>query len=275
MPVDRTPTLRTMDRDHATAELERLLAAASEDPAERPAFTLALLAAQVYVLGCLDPPPVRGKAQVGSSAQILTWEDDQGSITPFFTSQAALDGTLAALPGTDPHFLQMNTRDFFRLVAGQRLVLNPHDPYGKVYLPHEVQALLVGSEPGVTTEVLQAERQVLVGAAAHVPDALPAVLARHFTQRRGVCSAHLGWIAHPDGHQGYLLVVQAADREAATAGFGTLQIGDLTGGETIDVIVVPPDTTEHPLQAVPPFYTRRPQPDLPSAKRRKLWRRGS
>jgi hypothetical protein len=82
------------------------------------------------------------------------------------------------------------------------------------------------------------------------------VLSRFLAQKPEVHAAHLGWIAHPDGHQGYLMVVVADDREAAMAGFGSVQIGDVTGGPSLDVIVVPPEDVNHLLSNVPAFYKR-------------------
>jgi hypothetical protein len=260
-----------VDPNGASKEIERLLASAAQDPAQRPAFAKAILDAEVYVLGSLDQPTVEGVAQEGTSMRLLTWSDGDGPITPFFTSEAALQRALAARPGSDPHFLRLRGRDLFGMVKGRRLVLNPQGPSGKVYLPDEVEALVAGREPGLTTEVLQAERTVLVGAAAHIPPDLPLVLARFVTQRPVVEAAHLGWIAHPDGHQGYLMVVVAADREAAIAGFGSVQVTELTGGHTLDVIVVPPGSKDHMLASVPAFYTRQFQPDVPPPKRRRLF----
>jgi hypothetical protein len=188
--------------------------------------------------------------------RLVTWSDGDGPITPFFTSEAALQKALAARPGSDPQFLRLRCRDLFGIVKGQRLVLNPDGPSGKVYLPGEVEALLAGEEPGLTREVLQAERRVLVGAAAHVPPDLPLVLARFLAQRPVVEAAHLGWIAHPDGHQGYVMVLVAADREAAMAGFGSIQVSELTDGHTLEVFVVPPGSKDHMFASVPVFYSR-------------------
>ena len=49
-----------MTEPSSSNELERLLVAAANDPAERPAFARALLTNDVYVLGRSDPPPVNG-----------------------------------------------------------------------------------------------------------------------------------------------------------------------------------------------------------------------
>lgn len=254
-------------------DLERMLAAAAADPAERPAFAQSLLASDVFVLGSLDRPLVDGVAQQGSSMNILSLTDAEGPVTPFFTSEHAVSLTVATRPGTDPRFLRLQCKALFEMTRGARLVLNPDSPYGKVYLPSEIQALISGQEPGLDREVLQAERQIFVGEPAYTPAALPEVLARFLVQRPTVESAHLGWIAHPDGHTGFLLVVVAADRDAAMEGFGSVQIGEVTEGETLDVIVVAPGTDDHVLSMIPPFYKRPVQERAPRQGKRGLFRR--
>lgn len=199
---------------------------------------------------------------------LLTWSDEDGPITPFFTSEAALQQTLDARAGMDPRFVRLNTRDLFQMVSGQRLVLNPDGPGGKVYLAGEIESLLAGGEPGPRADVLPAGSEVFVGEPAHLPPELPAVLARFFAQRPDVDAAHLGWIVRPDGQQGYLLVVVAEDPEAAMDGFETTQIGAILGDETLDVMFSPPGAKDHLLTSVAPFYTRPPSP-----KRRGLFRR--
>jgi hypothetical protein len=237
-------------------DLERLLAAAAQDPVRRPEFIARLFQSDVYVLGYLDRPTVGNKAVEGTTMSLVTWGDAAGPITPFFTSEQMVQATVAARPGTDSRFVRMGARDLFQMVSGQRLVLNPDGPNSKIFMQDEVKALAAGREPGVVTEVLQAQRQVLVGAAAHVPPELINVLSRFLAKRTAVYAAHLGWIAHPDGQQGYLMVVVADDREAAMAGFGSVQIGEITGGPTLDVVVVPPKEVDHMLSSVPAFYKR-------------------
>jgi len=251
----------SVEANGAESALERLLAAAAQDPVQRPAFSAALLDSQVYVLGYLDGDEGNGAgaavAQAGTSVRLLALSDQEGSITPFFTSERMLEQTLAAMPGTDHRFLRLGCRNLFEMTGGSRLVLNPHSDYGKVFLPDEVGDLVAGGQPGVETEVLEAEREIMVGAPAHaVPPGLPAVLARFFAQRPVVQSAYLGWIAHPDGQTGYLMIVVAPDHDQAMDGFGTLQISELTEGHTLDVIVVAPNAPNYLADAVAPFYVR-------------------
>ena len=258
MAVPGEAYAHNMSVEATAEELERLLEAAAQDPAERPAFAQALLGSQVFVPGWLDESASAGVARAGTHMRLYTWVDGDGPFTPFFTSQAALESALSVRPGTNGRFLKLRTRDLFEFTSGQRLILNPGGRYGKVYLPREVELMLAGKELGGTVHVQTEKRTVLVGAAAHLPQKLPEVLARFFVQRQAVEAAHLGWIVHPDGHKGYLLVVVADDREAAMAGFGYLQIARATNGETMDVMVVPENTRDHLLASVAPFYVRQP-----------------
>src|SRR3954447_8198396 len=232
-----------------------MLEAAAGDAAARPAFTAALLDSEIYVLGTFDGTIVEGVAQAGGSMRPLTVTDDDGELTPFFSSEAALQRFVASSPDTDPQHVQLSCRSLFSMARASRLVLNPSSPYGKAFVPEEIEALLTGQEPGLTTEVVDADRNVLVGAPAHLPPELPAVLSRFFAQRPVVEAAHLGWIAHPDGHSGYLLVVVASDAEQAMAGFGSVAIGDVTGGATLESMVVPPGSDSPFLATAPRFYT--------------------
>ncbi len=249
-----------------------MLEAAAGDPAERPAFARLLLESDVVVLGTVDPPPVDGVTQPGARMNILSIADADGPVMPFFTSQATAGLTVAARPGTDPQIIEFPCRALFEMTRGARLVLNPDAPYGKVFVPAEIESLLGGDEPGLDRHVLDTDRQVVVGEPAHTPPALPEVLARYLVQRPTVEAAHLGWIVHPDGHAGFLLVVVAADRDAAMDGFGAIQIGDVTEGQTLDVVLAPPGTDDHLLSMVAPFYRRPPQADTPPPKRRRFGR---
>lgn len=223
---------------------------------QRPAFARALLESQVFVLGHTLGDVRDGVAQAGASVRLVTLDDAEGPVTPFFTSEGALQDTLSRRPGTDPQYLRFACRALFEMTAGSRLVLNPDSAHGKLFISTEIAALLAGEQVGVQTETLAADRQVMVGAPAHVPPALPTVLARFFASRPVVEAAHLGWIAHPDGHHGFLLVVTATNRDQAMADFGTRQIGELTDGAMLDAMVVPTPAQNPLANVVAPIYTR-------------------
>ena len=232
-------------------EVERLLADAATDPVRRPAFNDALLRSDVVVPGFVEGD-VDGVAGPGTTMQLATTADADGPLTPFFTSVAALERWLHGGGSQDRRFVVLPCRGFLEMTMGARVALNLGSEFGKLFLPGEVEALLAGREPGVETHVVQAEQQVRVGAAANVPLPLTDVLTRFFAERP-VEAVHLGWIQHPDGHAGYLLLVVAPDRDAAMAGFGALDIGNVTGGHTIDVMVHP-DTSDPLLASVPRIH---------------------
>jgi hypothetical protein len=247
-------------------ELEQLLAAAAQDPVQRPAFERAIIDSDIYVLGWIDGDSIDDfdggividdvtQTETPANLQVLNFED--GPITPFFTSQRMLEATLAECPWMDPRFLRLACGALFEMTQGSRLILNPHGPYAKIYTPAETAALVAGDEAGLTAQVVGAGQQIFVGAAAHIPPELPAVLSRFFAQRSVVEAAYLGWVAHPDGHTGYLLVLITSDGNEAMSGFGALQIGELTGGPAVDIAVVPPGGHHHLDGVVPPFYVRR------------------
>lgn len=262
-----------MEPPEPERNLEQLLIAAADDPEKRPVFSRTLLDSDVYVLGVIDGDAMDGVAQADTSMQIATIADDDGEVTPFFTSEQTLQEYLDARPGTDPRFVRLNCRALFEMTQGSRLVLNPFSDYGKMFLPGEIAALLSGREPGLNKEVMEADREIQVGAPAHVPPELPAGLSR-FLAQRPVEEAYLGWIAHPDGHTGYLMVVVAADSEQAMNGFGSAGINELIGGETLDVLVVAPGEQNILLGVVPPFYSLQLRTNVGKEPKRRWRRRG-
>lgn len=249
-----------MAQDPGPNELERLLAAAADDPAARPAFARAILDADVYVLGSVETDD--GTVVPGNRVKVQRFTDSDGWTTPFFSSQEAVQRFRAARPDADPNQIRLQGRDVFLMAKDDRLTLNPGSPYGKTYLPAEIQAMLAGREPGRTTVQMSQPQTVRTGAAAHIPPHLLEVLTRYLAQRPVVEAARFGWIAYPDQQEGYLLVLTTADREAALDGFGALQINQLTGGTVLDVLCENPGEEPRLLGGVPAFYVRRPQSDV-------------
>jgi SseB protein N-terminal domain/SseB protein C-terminal domain len=259
-----------MTADASEHELEAMLEAAKTDGAARPAFIQALLAAKVFVLGTIGGPiepqtPPEGNVHLGHI------DDPGGPLIPFFTSEAMLRKTMDTRPGVDPGYLHLPCRMLWESSTGVRYILNPNGPTAKIFEPAEVAALLAGDEPGRDRQVVTENHEVRVGAAAHIPEQLPIVLARFLATRPVVAAARLGWIKHPDGARGYLLTVAAPDREAALEGFGSLGIGDFTDGNTIDVMVEPDTEPPRLLPMIEPFYRRE---DEAKPRRKRFFGRG-
>ena len=93
---------RRMGSQKQGIELETLLASAATDPSQRPGFAQALLASDVFVLGNTDVPASGGVIPSGAKISLVTWHHEDGLVAPFFTSEAMLLRSLAAIPGTDP-----------------------------------------------------------------------------------------------------------------------------------------------------------------------------
>ncbi|HEX2851224.1 MAG TPA: SseB family protein, partial [Acidimicrobiales bacterium] len=115
----------------AESEVERLLQAAANDPVQRPAFNEALLRSDVYVLGVVEGDIVGGVAREGASVRLATTADDEGPLTPFFTSEDALQRYLRSRTGSDNRFIRLACRAFLEMTKGSRLALNLGSDYGK------------------------------------------------------------------------------------------------------------------------------------------------
>ena len=156
----------------------------------------ALLASEVYVLGRLDSLPVDGVAQPGTNAKLVNFRTRIAGSCPSSRPRQPCR-PVAARAGSSPNYLRLPRRELFELTRGARLVLDPDSPYGKNYLPSEVEALLAGREPGLDVKAVTEPMQVQTGAAANLPPELPVTVARFFAQRPTVDSARIGWIATP------------------------------------------------------------------------------
>ena len=104
------------------------------------------------------------------------------------------------------------------------------------------------------------ERRVIIGEPENIEPGLEATLARFFVQRPAAESVRLGWLVHPDSSAGYVLIVVSADADGAVDGLGAVETPGVTGGESLDVIVMPPGSTDQVLTDIPPFYVRPPRP---------------
>ena len=96
-------------------------------------------------------------------------------------------------------YVALGARDLFELVRGSQVVLDPASPYGKVFLPAEIEGLLDGStwraEEGYVAE---RDTEVLLGQPARYPDELVAALRRLFEKRGDVEAAYLVHFYNPE-----------------------------------------------------------------------------
>jgi hypothetical protein len=226
------------------------------DEGGRLAFLRDLLRTRVYVLGSVEGEMEGGRARSGSRLRVFELEDGAGRLVPAFTSEDMVQATLAAHPDAEPHYLVIPFKGLVEVTRAPRYVLDPQGPHPLVLSGADVQAALAGGPRSRRTEVVEDERRVRIGQARYLPPGLLRALCRLFSACPVVEAAHLGWISDHDGQEGFLMVVVAADGDKALAGLEALDLPALTGGPTLDVVVVPPDQPDHLLSRFPPFYRR-------------------
>jgi hypothetical protein len=116
----------------SAVKLSRLLARATVDHREEPAFFQALLKANVYAHVPKDDP-------VGRRLRFIQFNHPETGvlILPFFTDEAKA----RAAAGTSARVVALPGRMFLEATVGATLMLNPNDEHGTLY-PEEVKTLL-------------------------------------------------------------------------------------------------------------------------------------
>jgi len=119
-------------------DLEKLLVAGADDPAQRPAFLQAVLRGTLCALTDRKVPEDLSHAAPGTGFRILGVQAPDGQpATPVFT---APERVTAIFPDKFPLCLQGSI--LLSKVRGQRVVLNPGQPYGVTWSPDELDHLL-------------------------------------------------------------------------------------------------------------------------------------
>jgi hypothetical protein len=181
-----------------TNELEQALVQAAQDPAARPRFYELLLESQLFVL----VPPNTGPhgermLQKSENVPIMSWKKGEQDMIPMFTSLSLLQQTIGKT-GSAVDYLALKGKDLFGLLAAGPLsaVLNPNCPVGKEFFVEEMRDIASGKyfEP-TNREVVQKERQVLLGQPAEYPHELVETLKRHLSSQPQVDAAYLAQIA--------------------------------------------------------------------------------
>jgi len=221
-------------------KLKHALACAADDPASRPDFFRILLNSEIYVIGHSDVP-IEGHAvlSVGSKLAIMAWERKDGtSITPFFTSLETLRASLEE----DAKFLVMSARNFFEIVKGRRLVLNPSSGYSKEFSPSEVEALLSTGVNHVPTErIIQEATQVSLGQPANYPAKMVAALKAFLPRHPNIHAVHLCLMEEPGANTKPSLVVGfkgSGDIKLTMKEAGTMAIGTAPPGTPVDFVEI-------------------------------------
>lgn len=242
-------------------ELERKLASAADDPASRPEFYKALLAAEIFVIGFTDAPgDGRSTIPAGEKISISNWQKDDGTpIIPFFTSLEALQRALKE----KARFIAMPAKSLFEITQGSFLVLNPASPYGKEFFPEEIKALLeTGMNHAPKTRVVQKETKVLLGQPANYPSGMVSALSALLSKHPAVKAAYL-CLMHEEGsgEKPTLVVGFDGDGDLAEAmrESGSVAVDTAPKGELVDFVVLKKNErgiSDYMFKSVKPFYER-------------------
>jgi len=260
-----------MDRDDDADEavLDALLKRAATEPADRPEFIARLLDSHVYVLGRMQGSSGPGEriAGEGEKMDIRSWSRDDGEpVLPFFTSLEVLRDAV----DWEESYVRLPARTFFQMTLGANLVLNPNSPYGKEFLPQEVENLLHGGigQPA-DQRVVQKDTQVLLGQPANYPHQMVASLGGLFVKHRNVRRGYLAMMHDPeqDEHPHLIIGIEVdgeADQILREA--GAVAADSAPEGEPVDLVRVDPEDhglSEYFIKQTQPFYERPAVPPSP------------
>jgi hypothetical protein len=174
----------------SAATLNRLLARATEDNRQEPAFFRALLDAKVYAHVPNTDPASRRLRFI----QFNHPETGQ-LILPFFTDEPKA----RAAVGTSARVVSLRGRVFLEATLGATLMLNPNDEHGTLY-PEEIETLLRTGRMARFEKVTVTEgSEPLVGPPTPAPAWLMDVLTTALTGLSFVEVAYMASMHAPDG----------------------------------------------------------------------------
>ncbi len=240
--------------------LEQALRLAAQAPAERPAFIRTLLESEVLVIGHGEQH-LDGQVAAGDKLRLQHWQKPDGTaVLPFFTS---LD-VLAQSIEREEQYLSFNARALFEMTRGATLVLNPRSPYGKEFVPHEVEQILAhGSSHSAQRHVVQEPTQVLLGQPKDYPDALVAALQALLAKHANVQQAFLALMHDASRTPAQSLLVGlevSGDAQSVLQDAGSVASDTAPQGMAVDLVLVGPEEnsglSQHFYSEVEPFYRK-------------------
>ena len=156
-----------------------LLEKAAKDPQTRPEFLAYLAQATVYCLA-IDTEQSTQALNLTERIQFQKWENSTGQAAiPFFLSLQELEHSVQA-----PHsYVCLSAQQLFKMTKGETLVLHPMSPYGRAFLPHEIEFLM--SMPKAQ------EPDMVLGKPDPMPKALLEQLCKVFVQHKTIKRAYI------------------------------------------------------------------------------------
>ncbi|QDX29215.1 enhanced serine sensitivity protein SseB [Dickeya poaceiphila] len=242
--------------------LEEVLKLAASEPAHRPEFFSELLEATVYVLGhSEDVMSGENSLQADSELQLQHWEKPDGdSAIPFFSSLEALQLAVTS----EQAFLALPARTLFDITRGATLFLNPKLPYGKEFLPQEIEHVLSGEGSGLVQQhILDGDTELKIGIPTEMPTQMIDSLTQLFSKHRNVKRAFLAQIQEPDEEQPHLLIgldVYGDDLDELIQAAGSVATDTQPDDRPIDICLVnneEPGISHFLICHTTPFYERK------------------
>lgn len=242
-------------------ELEEVLVRAAAEPAHRPEFFSVLMDATVFVLGGDEnDQPGEKVLPADSHVSLLHWEKSDGSTAiPFFSSLAALQMAVTQ----EQSFLALPARSLFELTRGETLFLNPKLPYGKEFMPQEVEHMLSGEGNGLVQQrVIEEDSRILIGQPAEMPTQMIDSLTRLFAKHRQVRRAWVAQIQEGKEEAHLLIGLELeSDEEAIIQAAGSVASDTLPDDRPVDICLVDKEDNggvgHYFLRHATPFYERK------------------
>lgn len=244
--------------------LEELLQKAANEPAYRPEFLEKLLNGHVYCLGTTDTQQHNRhglvELQQGNHIYLRKWQNQEGkSIIPFFLSVDSLSKAIEQ----QESYLRLSTRELFNITLGDHLMLNPNLPYGKEFIPEEINSLLEQNSVAPLEQfVAQQDTQVLLAQPSQYPHQMVEQLNKYFQQHAEIEKAYLALMHNPARDEKPVLVVGVLLNIAERNQILINQIGLVAYdslGEVVDIFMIDPQESSglsgYLLETVP-FYQR-------------------
>jgi hypothetical protein len=252
-----------------TNEVERLLIAAVSDEQSRPAFYRALLEHDLFVItdgqaphAGVGEPPRKLVTQHDTSVNVCMVEYEGALHAPIFSSAERI----AAAISEPVRSIGMNGRAMFTMLRGSKILMNLGSDCGKVFLPHEVEAMLNGTimESHPHTRLDVGGKEILFAQPKVYPQRLVEALRERFTAMREVKAAYLAhvFIAEIDASPHTLIGIEADgnwDHIVAEAGGVVRAVAE--PGQCVDFVQIGRETDQSIRQYMQrdtkPFYRRK------------------
>jgi hypothetical protein len=240
--------------------LEVALVAAMTDPAARPDFYQVLMRSDLFVID-EGPGDMRaGRHTIQKDKQLRVRNVDVEGIphVPIFSSPARIGMVVQS----QVHYIGMGAPTLFGIFGGNHLVLNPGFPCSKQFTPAEIGALLDGSLFAPRSkEVVQNERQVLLGQPATYPTRLVETLAAFFRRRKEVRAAYLAqWLDPVLGSSAHMLIgIDSKGDFDRLIGEASLVLDQGSkAGDVVDFVRIDnSDISRYMIKETKPFYRRK------------------